>query len=277
MEELVDDTVNKHNEYDLSIWRILAYFIIYSVLGWAVETTFAFVMYGVIESRQSFLYGPFCSIYGVGAVVMTVSLRYFDKNNYTLFIAGYIIGSIIEYLVSWTGEMLVGTRWWDYSDKFLNLNGRICFTYSIFWGMLSIYLIKALNPNIDKFINWILTKVSVKTFNIITVTIICLMFADCVYSALAEDWVLTKVSIENNLQVKGKERLQKKYDNIYNDKKKKAYVDKYWSIEHVLYSYPNLTKELEDGKRVYIKRLYPEIHPYLIRIKPEKERSIYEP
>ncbi len=49
----------------ISIWRILAYFIIYSILGYLIETTYALVVYGVVESRQSFLYGPFCAIYGV--------------------------------------------------------------------------------------------------------------------------------------------------------------------------------------------------------------------
>ena len=44
----------------ISIWRILAYFIIYSIVGWAIETAFGMLTKGVIESRKSFLYGPFC-------------------------------------------------------------------------------------------------------------------------------------------------------------------------------------------------------------------------
>ena len=135
---MISDVKDKNN---LNIWRILAYFIIYSILGYIVETFYGFIIDGVIESRQSFMYGPFCSIYGVGAVVFIITLRYFDKNNYTLFIAGYIIGSVVEYLVSWIGELWLHTRWWDYSNNFLNINGRICLTYSIFWGFLSIYLI----------------------------------------------------------------------------------------------------------------------------------------
>lgn len=261
----------------LTIWKIFAYFIIYSVLGWAIETTFAFVMYGVIESRQSFMFGPFCAIYGVGAVAMIVLLRYFDKNNYTLFIAGYIIGSVIEYLVSWIGELFLDTRWWDYSDRFLNINGRVCFTYSIFWGALSIYLMRTLNPKIDKLIDWISVKIRPKIFNVVITIIILFLFVDCIYSAAAENWVLTKVSVENNLDVKEKEKNQEKYEKVYNDERKKAFVDKYWTVEKVLFSYPNLTKSIKDGKRIYIKKLYPEIHPYLVRVKPEKEGSIYEP
>lgn len=53
-----------------TLTKIMAYFIIYSILGYIVETLFGLVTKGVIESRQSFLYGPFCAIYGIGAVIM---------------------------------------------------------------------------------------------------------------------------------------------------------------------------------------------------------------
>ena len=123
----------------ISLWEIFAYFIIYSVAGYIVETTFALVRYGVVESRQSFLYGPFCSIYGIGAVIMVIFLQYFKKNRFTLFVGGFIIGSITEYLVSLIGEMILHVKWWDYSNMPLNINGRICLYYSIFWGILAFF------------------------------------------------------------------------------------------------------------------------------------------
>lgn len=279
MENVAKEAVKDKTEDNskLTIWRIFAYFIIYSILGWVIETLFAFIMYGVIESRQSFMFGPFCAIYGVGAVLMVVSLRYFNKNNYTLFIAGYIIGSIVEYLVSLIGEIFLNTRWWDYSDKFLNINGRVCFTYSIFWGVMSIYLMRSLNPKIDQLIDWIKTKISIKALKLIVLITFSFMLFDCIYSAAAENWVITKVCIEKNLQVKDKEKKQKEYEMTYSEERKKAFVDKYWTIEKVLMAYPNLTATGVDGRMIYIKKLYPEIHPYYVRIKPEKEGTIYEP
>ena len=249
----------------LTIWRILAYFIIYSVLGYILETCFAFVMYGVIESRQSFMYGPFCAIYGIGAVAMIVGLRYFNKNNYTLFIGGYIIGSVLEYLISFLGELILGTRWWDYSHKFLNINGRICLTYSVFWGSLGLYLMKSLNPKIDEFIDWLELKLNKVSFRTIVLIIISFMFLDSVYSGLAENWVLTKVAIEKELNVKDRDKLKKNYDDTYNNESKKAFVDKYWTVGKVLMAYPNLTTFTEDNQKVFVKDLYPEIHPYLYK------------
>ena len=97
----------------LSIWRILAYFIIYSIVGYIIETIFGIITKGVWESRQSFLYGPFCAIYGVGAVIMIMFLHGYSKKYTRLFLGGFIVGSIVEYLVSWIGEMLLGVKWWD--------------------------------------------------------------------------------------------------------------------------------------------------------------------
>ena len=110
----------------MSIWRVFAYFIIYSILGFIIETLFGLVTKGVIESRQSFLYGPFCAIYGLGAVIMIGMLQYFNKNNFSLFFGGFLIGSVVEYLVSLFGEMMLHVKWWDYSNMPLNINGRIC-------------------------------------------------------------------------------------------------------------------------------------------------------
>lgn len=94
----------------LSVWRIMAYFIIYSVVGYIIETIFGIITKGTWESRQSFLYGPFCAIYGLGAAIMIIFLHKYSKNYTRLFIGGFIVGSIVEYLVSWIGEMLLGSK-----------------------------------------------------------------------------------------------------------------------------------------------------------------------
>ena len=76
-EELKNDVKNdvkKFTIFGVSIWRIFAYFIIYSVIGYIIETVFGMVTKGVIESRQSFLYGPFCAIYGLGAVNISIKI-----------------------------------------------------------------------------------------------------------------------------------------------------------------------------------------------------------
>ena len=91
----------------ISIWRILAYFIVYSFIGFVIETLFALINYNVLESRKSFLYGPFCGIYGIGAVIFIIILRYFDKNNYRLFFAGCLVGTITEYIINYLRRIFI--------------------------------------------------------------------------------------------------------------------------------------------------------------------------
>ena len=137
----------------LSVWRILAYFIIYSVVGYIIETIFGIITKGTWESRQSFLYGPFCAIYGLGAAIMIIFLHKYSKNYTRLFIGGFIVGSIVEYLVSWIGEILLGVKWWDYSNMPLNINGRICLTNLLFFGLMGLVMVYLVNPFLIDILN----------------------------------------------------------------------------------------------------------------------------
>ena len=180
----MEESINKPEDkkkitiFGISLWRIFAYFIIYSVIGFVVETIYGMITKGVLESRQSFIYGPFCAIYGVGAVIMIIFLQFFSKNHNTLFFGGFIIGSITEYVISFLGETFLHVKWWDYSHMPLNINGRICVYFSLFWGFLAMYLMGWLNPRIDKLMNYIKNKISSKAIKIITVTTTIVMLLD---------------------------------------------------------------------------------------------------
>jgi len=252
----------KYSILGISIWKILAYFIIYSFIGYIIETIFSIVVYGVIDSRQSFLYGPFCGIYGVGAVIMTMLLQYFNKNNHTLFLAGTIIGALIEYILSFLGELILGVRWWDYSDKFLNINGRICLIYSFFWGFLAIYLIKVLNPKVDKLINFLIQKLNPKVLRIIVITVVLVLFLDCVISAIAIDAFLTKVSVENDLDIENKQSTIEKYNKIYSNENFVDIIEKFWSDEKMIKTYPKLKIKLKNNEIVYVQDFFKDIQPY---------------
>lgn len=259
----------------ISIWRLLAYFIIYSFIGFVIETLFALFMYNVLESRQSFLYGPFCGIYGVGAVIMIMFLnKYFNKNNHILFLGGFIVGSVVEYLISLIGELMLNVRWWDYSNRFLNINGRICLLYSIFWGLLAIYLMRVINPRVDKLINWLKTKININVAKTLTLITTILLFIDCVASGFAISFCLIRKSVENNLNIANKERTIEAYNKIYGNEKLKEFIYKYWNDEKMVLTYPNLTLKLEDGKIMYVKDLTPEIKPYYHKFNERKIKEI---
>jgi len=247
-----------------SIWRILAYFIIYSFVGFVIETIFALIMYSTLESRQSFLYGPFCGIYGVGAVFMYVLLNRFckDKNNHWLFWGGFIVGSIIEYVLSLIGEVLFNVRWWDYSERFLNINGRICFLYSVFWGLLGVYFMRVINPKVDKMINFIKRKINIKIIKTVVIMIFIFLLVDCIVSAFAVESYLIRQAIQNNLDVPNKEKVIEKYNKIYSNEKCVNIINKYWNDETMVLTYPNLAITLKDGSKVRVREYLPDIKSY---------------
>ena len=199
----------------ISIWRILAYFVVYSVAGFIIETIFGILTKGVLESRKSFLYGPFCSIYGLGAVLMILPLQKYKKNNYTLFFAGFFIGSIIEYMVSLIGELIFHIKWWDYSDQMFNINGRICVLFSLFWGLLAIYLMSDINPRIDKFIDFVKSKIPANYMKTIIIVSIVFLSFDLGITAYALQMFSVRIIHENNLNVSNKQLMDNLYEKVY--------------------------------------------------------------
>lgn len=137
----------------ITIHQIIWYLLIFSIIGLIVETLFCYFTTGVIESRKGLIFGPFCPIYGVGATILICLLNELKTNKLKLFVYGGILGSAIEYIISFGLEAFYGTRFWDYSFLKYNLNGRICITYTIFWSILAFVLIKFVKPIIDKIIN----------------------------------------------------------------------------------------------------------------------------
>lgn len=271
-ENIVKNNLEKNNKenkvkknktiFGFSIWRLIAYFIIYSVLGFVIETAFGAVTKGVIESRKSFLYGPFCAIYGLGAVVMILCLQPFKKNNNTLFWGGFVAGSVIEYLVSLIGELIFHVIWWDYSDMPLNINGRVCVYFSIFWGLLGIYLVSYINPKIDKLINFIKRKISDKALKIIEMITAVFLIVDCLITAYALKAFYIRMVKLHNINIGNVEMIDKEYDKMYGNKKKSDFIYKYLGDEKMIKTLPNLKLQDNDGKIVYFDSLLPDIQTY---------------
>lgn len=250
----------------ISIWKLFAYFIIYSIIGYILETLFGIATKGVWESRQSFLYGPFCGIYGSGAVIITIFSKYFDKNKLTLFIGGFLIGTITEYLTSFLVETTMGITWWDYSNYVLNINGRVCLLYSIFWGILTPFLIKVLNVQMDKILLKLKEKVPLRLLKTITLTIIIFLFIDCLFTCFAQKQFINRMIVEKNIKVDNTEKVLDEYDSIYNNEILSKIIFKFWNDKKMIRTFPNMKIEDSEGNDVYLDSLLPDIQAYYLKI-----------
>ena len=159
------------------------YFLIFAIIGWLLETCFSFYALGHFTKR-GFLYGPLCPIYGWGALILIVFFSTYRKHNIKLFIYSAIIFSIFEYFVSFVLEALFSQNWWDYTNEFMNLNGRISIFYSFAWGIIAILFINLIYPFFKKKINKIISKIPYKT-QFFTINILLVIFlTDTVLSIL---------------------------------------------------------------------------------------------
>lgn len=92
----------------------------------------------VLKARwvnRGFMRGPFLPIYGSGAIVVLVFTLPFRTNAVRVFFAGMISATILEYFTGVAMEKLFHVRYWDYSNQRFNLNGHICVTSSLAWGL----------------------------------------------------------------------------------------------------------------------------------------------
>ena len=120
-------------------------FITYSFIGWCMEVGCKLVELKKFINR-GFLIGPYCPIYGWGCILIIILLNKYTNDPLVLFIMAIVICSILEYFTSYFMEKLFKARWWDYSRRKFNINGRICLETMIPFGLLGCLIMYFVNP-----------------------------------------------------------------------------------------------------------------------------------
>lgn len=235
------------------VWKFLIYFIIYSVAGFFIETVYAIFTKGMLESRQSFLYGPFCIVYGIAAICLILTLSKYKDNTLKLYFYGVIVGCAVEYISSYIGELLFHVKWWDYSNDFLNINGRTCLYYAVLWGFLTIALIRYVNPFLNKWIDFIIDKFSNSLLKLCISLITLFMVFDGIVTCYALDDFLVRVSNEYNININGVEK-ENKESNIY--------LGKIFSNEKIMMTYPNMIVVNDKNEIVYLETVLSDVKNY---------------
>ena len=152
-------------------------FFIYSIIGWIIESIYVSIKEKKFVDR-GFLIGPYCPIYGLGALGMILYLEQYKNNIITVFFLSVIICSILEYITSYIMEKIFNARWWDYSKENFNLNGRICGKNSILFGIGGVIVIYIAHP----FIKNILLSINPKILLIISIISLLIFLTDTIIS-----------------------------------------------------------------------------------------------
>ena len=190
-------------------------FILYSFLGWLYESTIcSIVAYKKIINR-GFLLGPWCPIYGIIAVVGWLLLRNIE-NNIVVFILSIMLCDILEFSVSYFLEKKYNTRWWDYSNFKFNLQGRICLYSSLLFGILSLLVIKVIQPIIIKYF----FRISPRQILMLSVFLFILFVFDLFYTLISMTEFNVKLQ-NKNIEIENEDK-----DFIYAVVARKNYLTK---------------------------------------------------
>ena len=253
----MENILEKNNKNNLifNFWNISLFFIIYSFAGYLLETTFGLFTKGVLESRQSFLFGPFCAIYGVGALLMVTFLSRLKNHPVLLFIFSCIIGTIAEYSMSYICEQIYHFKWWDYSDYFLNINGRVCLFFTLLWGILGIFLIKHLNPFLIKKLNELKNSTGEVLFKTILIIFIVFIVLDALLTSFALKSFYSKIAIDFDLDLDSSN-----YPTV-------SYIDTpLFSPQSIVLTYPNMQIAGTTYDGTYIDYLYDDHKTYYLKV-----------
>ncbi len=129
----------------MGFYQFVYLFFAYSFLGWLGEVITTAVRKRRYQDR-GVLNGPLCILYGVGGLTISFTLGELHESWFFLFALSTIYTTVLEWVAGHILERTSGTRWWDYSDEWFNLDGYICLGASLLWGALSVITIKWGNP-----------------------------------------------------------------------------------------------------------------------------------
>lgn len=142
--------------HGVSFYKLFWIFFITSFIGAMIEILFMLVTHHDLQSRSSVIYGQFSLVWGLGGVLFTVCFsRLSSKRDLWTFLAGTFVGAAYEYVCSLFQELVFGASFWDYSHLPLNINGRVCLLFAMFWGLAAIVWVKDLYPRLCRLIGHI--------------------------------------------------------------------------------------------------------------------------
>lgn len=204
--------------------KIFYIFIIYSILGWFMEVVIVSSKKRKITAR-GFLIGPWCPIYGFGALFITLLLKKYYNDPIALFVMSFLMGTILEYVTSYIMEKLFHARWWDYSDHKFQINGRVSLTTSLGFGLLGLILVYILNP----FFLRIIQNIPSIIFCIIMIIILVIFLTD----VIASYKIISNIKITKDTNIKD-------FTEQYNEKVKQILKNKSIFNRRLLNAFPHL-------------------------------------
>lgn len=210
--------------------EIVVLFFTYSVVGWLWETVYCSIKDRHYDYR-GFLFGPYCPVYGFAVTTILICTYRVQNNLILLFIVGIIVATAFEFIASLFLEKVFHMVLWDYSDLWGNLQGRVAPIISLFWGIGVVFLVRVIQPFIQKIINW----EEAQTHGLLALLIVAAMGADFVLTIISVTRFHTTTQMWNERINQHLDALHAKLDEATDNLPVKKALDNWHReiIEHV--------------------------------------------
>ena len=203
--------------------KIFWLFMFGNILGVILEGLWCLLKYRRWETYVVTIWGPFCLIYGFGAIIYYLLGRKFtNKKIITQFLVAALIGDIFEYFCGWLLDYGLGMKAWDYSRHFLNINGYIDLQMTLIWGFLGLIFIYVIIPKWDEFFE----NCNNKFLDILCIFLSIFMIINLIFSTMC----ITRWA-NRHKNIKAKNKITVYIDKKYPDKFMKNRYIEWWFID----------------------------------------------
>lgn len=223
-------------------------FMIYSFLGYIIEITNCSLREKKLVLNRGFFLGPYLPIYGISCLLMELFILRYKNDLFTVFVMSAFISTTLEYITSYILEKIFKARWWDYSDRKFNIEGRVCLFNAFLFGLGGIAFVYILNPLVTTIIN-ILPHLA---FRIVSIILLIIFLTDVIITITT----LCQVKI-STLKFKSKDVTMELTKIIRNELKSRKIKTNFF-VRNMLNAFPKIdikgTNSLSILKKYAIKK-----------------------
>lgn len=176
MLHIIQDMKNRSIHY-FDYYALL--FFCVSFFGWLWEAFLYLFIDGSLVNRGVY-YGPYLPVYGIGGLILIILLHARRRQPFQVFILSSVICTALEYAAAVWLEDRWGVRWWDYSNFFMNIDGKVCLVCSIGFGLGGVMLICFFQPVFNRLYH----KMTLGMRIFICIVLVIIFAADAAYSIM---------------------------------------------------------------------------------------------
>jgi uncharacterized membrane protein len=209
-------------------------FFLYSLAGWLIEVTLKYIQFHRFINR-GFFTGPICPIYGSGALLITLAGIVFPRasDSYgTSFLMSFLLCGTVEYLTSYLMEKRFHARWWDYSQKPMNLHGRVWIGNLVLFGLGGVLIVHLFNPVLYK----LFARIPLSVRELLALLLTAIITADFIMSHFVLKLVKTGVErseADNTEEISREIRLLLRDRSVFHRRFAEAYPEVIYKTERI--------------------------------------------